>query len=63
MDLSDAPSRVRLSMKRSPLESHSEGPKQRLVLEDLGGDEIMIGETQVNEEVDHPMVRSLRNRI
>ena len=54
MDLSDAPSRVRLNVNRSPLESHSERPKQRRVLEDPDGDEVMTGELQVNEEVEHP---------
>ena len=43
MDLSDAPARVRLNMKRSPLESHDGRPKQRRVLEDPDGDEVMIG--------------------
>ena len=41
-------------MKRSPPESHSERPKQRRVLEDPDGHEVMIGEIQVNEEVEHP---------
>ena len=51
-DLSDAPARVRLNMKRSPLESHSERPKQRCVLEYPDGVEVMIGETQVNKDDD-----------
>ena len=29
-------------------------PKQRRVLEDPGGDEVMIGDIQVNKEVEHP---------
>ena len=38
----------------SPLGRHSERPKQRRVLEDPDGDDVMIGEIQVNEEVEHP---------
>ena len=52
-DLWDAPARVRLNMKRSPLESHSERPKQRCVLEYPDGAEVMIGETQVNKDDEH----------
>ena len=44
MDLSDVPARVRLNMKRSLLESHSEQLKQRRVLEDPDGDEVTVGE-------------------
>ena len=54
MDLSDAPACVRLNMKRSPLERHSERPKQRRVLANPDGDDGMIVEIQVNEDVDHP---------
>ena len=46
MNLSDAAARVRLNMKRCHLQSHGERPKQRRVLEDPDGDEVMIGETQ-----------------
>ena len=53
-DLSGMPGRVRLNMKRSPLESRSDRPKQRRVMEDPDEDEVMIGEVQVNEEVEHP---------
>ena len=48
------PARVRLNMKRSPLESQVDRPKQRRVMEDPDEDEVMIGEVQVNEEVEHP---------
>ena len=44
MDLSGMPSRVRLNMKRSPLESQVDQPKQRRVMEDPDEDEVMIGE-------------------
>ena len=50
MDLSDVPTRVRMNMKRS--QDHR--AKQRRVLEDPDEDEVMIGEIQVNEEVEHP---------
>ena len=48
------PARVRLNMKRSPLESQGDRPKQRRVMEDPDEDEVMIGELQVNEDVEHP---------
>ena len=48
------PARVRLNMKRSPLESQGDRPKQRRVMEDPDEDEVMSGEVQVNEEVAHP---------
>ena len=48
MDFSDAPARVRLNMRRC----HSERPKQRRVLEDPVGDEVMIGENLANEAVE-----------
>ena len=48
------PARVRLNMKRSPLVSQGDGSKQRRVMEDPDEDEVMIGEAQVNEEVEHP---------
>ena len=54
MDLSDVPARVRLNMKRSPLVSQGDRSKQRRVMEDPDEDEVMIGEVQVNEEVEHP---------
>ena len=54
MDLSGMSARVRLNMKRSPLESQGDRSKQRRVMEDLDEDEAMIGEVQVNEEVEHP---------
>ena len=54
MDLSEMSARVRLNMKRSPLESQGDRSKQRRVLEDPDEDEVMIGEVQVNEEVEHP---------
>ena len=54
MDLSGAPAHVRLNMKRSPLESHIERQRQRRVIKNLDGDEVMIGEIQVNEVVEHP---------
>ena len=46
--------RVRVNMKRSPLESQDDRAKQRRVLEDQDEDEVMIGEIQVNEKVEHP---------
>ena len=49
------PARVRLNMKRSPLQSQGDRSKQRRVVEDPDEDEVMIGEVQVNEEVEHPM--------
>ena len=55
MDLSGMPARVRLNMKRSPFESQGDRSKQRRVMEDPDEDEVMIGEVQVNEEVEHPM--------
>ena len=55
MDLSDMSARVRLNMKRSPLESQGDRSKQRRVMEDPDEDDVMIGEAQVNEEVEHPM--------
>ena len=55
MDLSDMSARVRLNMKRSPLESQSDRSKQRRGMEDPDEDEVMIGEVQVNEEVEHPV--------
>ena len=54
MDLSDMSARVRLNMKRSPLESQGDRSKQRRKMEDPDDDEVMIGEVQVNEEVEHP---------
>ena len=54
MDLSDISARVRLNMKRSPLESQGDRSKQRRVMDDPDEDEVMIGEVQVNEEVEHP---------
>ena len=54
MHLSDMSARVRLDMKRSPLESQGDRSKQRRVVEDPDEDEVMIGEVQVNEEVEHP---------
>ena len=63
MDRSDAPARVRFNMNRSSLGSHSERPKQRRVLEDPDGDEVMTGEIELNEEVEHPWSeRSLSKR-
>ena len=53
MDVSDVPARVRLNLKRSPLESQCDRSKQRRVMEDPDEDEVMIGEVQVNEEVEH----------
>ena len=47
MDLSDMSARVRVNMKR-------ERSKQRRVLENPGEVQVMIGEVQVNEEVEHP---------
>ena len=55
MDLSDMSARVRLNMKRSPFESQGDRSKQRRVMEDPDEDDVMIGEVQVNEEVEHPM--------
>ena len=49
-DLTDAPARVRLNMRRSTLETLDERSKQRRVTESLGGDEVMIREVQANEE-------------
>ena len=46
--------RVRLNMKRSPLESQGERSKQRRVMEDPDEDEVIIGDVQVSEEVEHP---------
>ena len=46
--------RVRLNMKRSPLESQGDRSKQRRKMEDPDDDEVMIGEVQVKEEVEHP---------
>ena len=54
MDLSDVSARVRLNMKRSPFESQGYRSKQRRVVEDPDEDEVMTGEVQVNEEVEHP---------
>ena len=48
------PARVRLNMKRSLLESEGDRSKQRHVSEDPDEDEVMIGEVQVGEEVEHP---------
>ena len=55
MDLSDMSARARLNMKRSPFESQGDRSKQRRVMQDPDEDEVMIGEMQVNEEVEHPM--------
>ena len=55
MDLSGMPERVRLNMKRSPFERQGDRSKQRRVMEDPDEDEVMIGEVQVNEEVEYPM--------
>ena len=41
-------------MKRSPLENLGDRPKQRRVMEDPDGGEVMIGKLQVNEQVEHP---------
>ena len=54
MDLSDLSARVRFNMKQRPLESQGDRSKQRRVMEDPDEDEVMIGEVQVNEEVEHP---------
>ena len=54
MDLSDMSARVRVNMKRSPLESQGDRSKQRRVMEDPDEDEVMIGEMQVNEGVERP---------
>ena len=54
MDLSDMSARVRLNSKRSLLESRGDRSKQRRVMKDPDEDEVMIGEAQVNEEVEHP---------
>ena len=51
--LSDMSARVRLNMKRSPFESQGDRSKQRRVMEDPDKDEVMTGEVQVNEEVEH----------
>ena len=40
-----------LNMKRS-LERHSGRPKQRRVLEDPDGDEVMMGDIRVNDDVE-----------
>ena len=45
MDLSDMSARVRLNMKRGPLESQDDRMKQRRLLESPDEDEVMIGET------------------
>ena len=52
MNLSDGPVHVLLNMKRSPLESHGELPRQRHATETSDEDEIMLGEAPVNEEVE-----------
>ena len=54
MDLSGMSARVRLNMKRSPLGSQGDRPKETLVMEDHDENVVMIGEVQVNEEFDHP---------
>ena len=54
MDLSDMSARLRVNMKRSPLESQGDRSKQRRVMEDPDEDEVMIGEVQLNEGVEHP---------
>ena len=54
MDLSDVSARIRVNMKRSLLESLGDRSKQRRVTEDPDEDEVMIGEVQVNEVVEHP---------
>ena len=54
MDLSDMPPRVRVNMKRSLFESQDDRKKQRRVLENPDEDEVVTGEVQVNEDVDHP---------
>ena len=46
--------RVRLNIKQSLLESQGDRSKQRRVMEDPDEDEVMVGEVQVNEEVEHP---------
>ena len=46
--------RVRLNMKRSPLEGQDDRPKQRRVSVDPDEDEVMIGDIPVNEEVNIP---------
>ena len=55
MDFSDTSARVRMNMKRSPLESQGDRSKQRRVMEDPDEDGVIIGEVQVNEEVEHPV--------
>ena len=54
MDLSEVSARVRLNIKRSPLESQEDRSKQRRALEDPDEDEVIIAEVQVNLEVEHP---------
>ena len=49
MDLSDMSARVRVNMKRSPLESQGDRSEQRRVMEDPDEGEVMIGEVRVNE--------------
>ena len=53
MDLSGMQARGQLNMKRGPLESQGDRSKQRRVLEDPDEDEVMIGDVQENEEVEH----------
>ena len=54
MDLSDTSARLRLNMKRNPLECQGDRSKQRRAMEDPDEDEVMIGQVPVNEEVEHP---------
>ena len=56
--LSDVSARVCVYMKRSPLESQDDQMKQRRMLEHPDGDEVLNGEVQVNEEVEHPKYHS-----
>ena len=60
MNLSDMPARVRVNMKRSPLESQDDRVKQRRALEYPDEDEVMIVETQTNGEVEHPKSEGFR---
>ena len=52
-----------MNMKSSLLESQGDRSKQRRVLEDPDEYEVMIGELQVNEEVEHTQARGFTNRI
>ena len=50
--VSKEPAHVYLNMKRSPLDSHGARSKHRRVIESSDGDDIMIGEVQVNQEIE-----------